>query len=79
MDNMAIIRKWFRVITETILSLIVLFALIEIILGQPNIPFIGQLNILDTLTETFSSLGTGAAAAIVFVWVIYNIYSKKVN
>ena len=79
MDNMALIRRWFRVITETILSLIVLFALIEIILGQPNIPFIGQLNILDTLTETFSSLETGAAAAIVFVWVIYNIYSKKVN
>ena len=79
MDNMALIRRWFRVITETILSLIVLFALIEIILGQPNIPFIGQLNILDTLTETFSSLGTAAAAAIVFVWVIYNIYSKKVN
>ena len=77
MDIMDLIKRWFRVISETIISLIVLFALIEIILGQPNIPFIGQLNILNSLIDLFSGLGTKGAAGIVFVWIILSIYRLK--
>jgi len=47
------------------------------LLGQPKIPFIGNLNLVEVLTKIFSNIASAGAAGIVFVWILYSIYSKK--
>jgi len=77
MNYLKLIHSWAVHLTEALLSLIVLFVLIELLLGQPKIPFIGNLNLVEVITKIFSNIASSGAAGIVFVWILYSIYSKK--
>ena len=75
MNYLKLVQKWAVNLTESLLSLIILFVLVELLLGQPNIPFIGNLNLVAILSNVLNNIATSGAAGIVFVWVLYSIYS----
>ena len=77
MNYLKLVQKWAVNLTESLLSLIILFVLVELLLGQPNIPFIGNLNLVAILSNVLNNIATSGAAGIVFVLVLYSIYSKK--
>jgi hypothetical protein len=77
MNYLKLVQKWAVNLTESLLSLIILFVLVELLLGQTNIPFIGNLNLVAILSNVLNNIATSGAAGIVFVWVLYSIYSKK--
>jgi len=77
MNYLKLVQKWAVNLTESLLSLIILFVLVELLLGQPNIPFIGNLNLVAILSNVLNNIATSGAAGIVFVWVLYSIYSQK--
>ena len=40
MNYLKLVQKWAVNLTESLLSLIILFVLVELLLGQPNIPLL---------------------------------------
>ena len=74
------LKKWFNNITETLVILIVLILLIEILLGQTNIPFIGSFDVMQQIIYLIQQVSlSNASAGIVFIWIIFQIYSQKKN
>ena len=74
------LKKWFNNITETLVILIVLILLIEILLGQTNIPFIGSFDVMQQIIYLIQQISlSNASAGIVFIWIIFQIYSSKKN
>ena len=74
------LKKWFNNITETLVILIVLILLIEILLGQTNIPFIGSFDLMQQIIYLIQQISlSNASAGIVFIWIIFQIYSTKKN
>ena len=74
------LKKWVNNITETLVILIVLILLIEILLGQTNIPFIGSFDLMQQIIYLVQQISlSNASAGIVFIWIIFQIYSTKKN
>ena len=74
------LKKWVNNITETLVILIVLILLIEILLGQTNIPFIGSFDVMQQIIYLIQQISlSNASAGIVFIWIIFQIYSPKKN
>ena len=74
------LKKWVNNITETLVILIVLILLIEILLGQTNIPFIGSFDVMQQIINIVKRISlSNASAGIVFIWIIFQIYSPKKN
>jgi hypothetical protein len=60
--------------------LIVLILLVEILLGQTNIPFIGSFDLMQQIINIVQQMSlSNASAGIVFIWIIFQIYSPKKN
>ena len=76
MSLLKIIKNWSDTITETIAVLLVLLFLLQILMGQTYIPFIGSLSSTELLVNISKQLSSSGAAGIIFVWVLYSIYSK---
>ena len=71
------LKKWANNITET---LVILILLVEILLGQTNIPFIGSFNVTQQIINIVKQISlSNASAGIVFIWIIFQIYSPKKN
>ena len=80
MNTLKHLKKWFNNITETLVILIVLILLIEILLGQTNIPFIGSFDVMQQIIYLIQQISlSNASAGIVFIWIIFQIYSQKKN
>ena len=74
------LKKWVNNITETLVILIVLILLLEILLGQTNIPFIGSFDAMQQIINITKQISlSNASAGIVFIWIIFRIYSPKKN
>ena len=74
------LKKWVNNITETLVILIVLILLVEILLGQTNIPFIGSFDLMQQIINIVQQMSlSNASAGIVFIWIIFQIYSSKKN
>ena len=74
------LKKWVNNITETLVILIVLILLLEILLGQTNIPFIGSFDAMQQIINITKQISlSNASAGIVFIWIIFQIYSPKKN
>ena len=74
------LKKWVNNITETLVILIVLILLVEILLGQTNIPFIGSFDVMQQIINITKQISlSNASAGIVFIWIIFQIYSPKKN
>ena len=74
------LKKWVNNITETLVVLIILILLVEILLGQTNIPFIGSFNVTKQIINIVQQISlSNASAGIVFIWIIFQIYSLKKN
>ena len=74
------LKKWVNNITETLVILIVLILLVEILLGQTNIPFIGSFDVMQQIINIVKQISlSNASAGIVFIWIIFQIYSPKKN
>ena len=74
------LKKWVNNITETLVILIVLILLVEILLGQTNIPFIGSFDAMQQIINITKQISlSNASAGIVFIWIIFQIYSPKKN
>ena len=72
------LKKWVNNITETLVILIVLILLLEILLGQTNIPFIGSFDAMQQIINITKQISlSNASAGIVFIWIIFQIYSPK--
>lgn len=72
------LKKWVNNITETLVILIVLILLVEILLGQTNIPFIGSFDVMQQIINITKQISlSNASAGIVFIWIIFQIYSPK--
>ncbi len=80
MNTLKHLKKWANNITETLVILIILILLVEILLGQTNIPFIGSFNVLQQIINIVKQISlSNASAGIVFIWIIFQIYSPKKN
>ena len=80
MNTLKHLKKWVNNITETLVILIVLILLLEILLDQTNIPFIGSFDVTPKIINVFQSISLSkASAGIVFIWIIFQIYSPKKN
>ena len=74
------LKKWANNITETLVVLIILILLVEVLLGQTNIPFIGSFNVTKQIINIVQQISlSNASAGIVFIWIIFQIYSPKKN
>jgi len=74
------LKKWVNNITETLVILIVLILLLEILLDQTNIPFIGSFDLMQQIINIVQQMSlSNASAGIVFIWIIFQIYSSKKN
>ena len=80
MNTLKHLKKWTNNITETLVILIILILLVEILLGQTNIPFIGSLDVTQQIINIVQQISlSNASAGIVFIWIIFQIYSPKKN
>lgn len=80
MNTLIHLKKWVNNITDTLVILIVLILLVEILLGQINIPFIGSFNVTQQIINIVKQISlSNASAGIVFIWIIFQIYSLKKN
>ena len=74
------LKKWANNITETLVILIILILLVEILLGQTNIPFIGSFDMMQQIINIVQQISlSNASAGIVFIWIIFQIYSPEKN
>ena len=80
MNTLVHLKKWVNNITDTLVILIVLILLVEILLGQTNIPFIGSFDLMQQIINIVQQMSlSNASAGIVFIWIIFQIYSPKKN
>ena len=80
MNTLKHLKKWANNITDTFVILIILILLVEILLGQTNIPFIGSFNVTKQIINILQQISlSNASAGIVFIWIIFQIYSPKKN
>ena len=80
MNTLKYLKKWVNNITETLVILIILILLVEILLGQTNIPFIGSFDVMQQIINIVKQISlSNASAGIVFIWIIFQIYSPKKN
>ena len=80
MNTLKHLKKWTNNITETLVVLIILILLVEILLGQTNIPFIGSFDVMQQIINIVKQISlSNASAGIVFIWIIFQIYSPKKN
>lgn len=80
MNTLIHLKKWINNITDTLVILIVLILLVEILLGQTNIPFIGSFDLTQQIINIVQQMSlSNASAGIVFIWIIFQIYSLKKN
>ena len=80
MNTLIHLKKWVNNITDTLVILIVLILLVEILLGQTNIPFIGSFDLMQQIINIVQQMSlSNASAGIVFIWIIFQIYSSKKN
>lgn len=80
MNTLKHLKKWTNNITETLVILIILIMLVEILLGQTNIPFIGSFDVMQQIINIVKQISlSNASAGIVFIWIIFQIYSPKKN
>lgn len=78
MNTLKHLKKWANNITETLIILIILILLVEILLGQTNIPFIGSFDVTQQIINIAQQISlSNASAGIVFIWLIFQIYSPK--
>jgi len=80
LNTLKYLKKWVNNITETLVILIILILLVEILLGQTNIPFIGSFDVMQQIINIVKQISlSNASAGIVFIWIIFQIYSPKKN
>ena len=80
MNTLIHLKKWVNNIADTLVILIVLILLLEILLGQTNIPFIGSFDLMQQIINIVQQMSlSNASAGIVFIWIIFQIYSPKKN
>ena len=80
MNTLKHLKKWANNITDTFVILIILILLVEILLGQTNIPFIGSFDAMQQIINITKQISlSNASAGIVFIWIIFQIYSPKKN
>ena len=80
MNTLKYLKKWVNNVTETLVILIILILLVEILLGQTNIPFIGSFDVMQQIINITKQISlSNASAGIVFIWIIFQIYSPKKN
>ena len=80
MKTLIHLKKWVNNITDTLVILIILILLVEILLGQTNIPFIGSFDLMQQIINIVQQMSlSNASAGIVFIWIIFQIYSSKKN
>ena len=80
MNTLKYLKKLVNNITETLVILIILILLVEILLGQINIPFIGSFDVTQQIINIVQQISlSNASAGIVFIWIIFQIYSTKKN
>lgn len=80
MNTLKYLKKCVNNITETLVILIILILLVEILLGQTNIPFIGSFDVMQQIINIVKQISlSNASAGIVFIWIIFQIYSPKKN
>ena len=80
MNTLKYLKKWVNNVTETLVILIILILLVEILLGQTNIPFVGSFDVMHQIINIVQQISlSNASAGIVFIWIIFQIYSPKKN
>ena len=80
MNTLKHLKKWVNNITETLVILIILILLVEILVGQTNILFIGSFDVTQQMINIVQQISlSNASAGIVFIWIIFQIYSPKKN
>ena len=80
MNTLKYLKKLVNNITETLVILIILILLVEILLGQTNIPFIGSFYVTQQIINIVQQISlSNASAGIVFIWIIFQIYAPKKN
>ena len=80
MNTLKYLKKWVNNITETLVILIILILLVEILVGQTNILFIGSFDVTQQMINIVQQISlSNASAGIVFIWIIFQIYSPKKN
>ena len=80
MNTLIHLKKWGNNINDTLVILIVLILLVEILLGQTNIPFIGSFDLTQQIINIVQQMSlSNTSAGIVFIWIIFQIYSLKKN
>jgi len=80
LNTLKYLKKLVNNITETLVILIILILLVEILLGQTNIPFIGSFDVMQQIIYLIQQISlSNASAGIVFIWIIFQIYTPKKN
>jgi hypothetical protein len=71
------IKNWSNAITETLGSIILLIFLLELLLGKAFIEFISTSNVSEQIIFITNQLSlSNSSTAIVFVYILYKIYSR---
>jgi hypothetical protein len=80
LNTLKYLKKLVNNITETLVILIILILLVEILVGQTNILFIGSFDVTQQIINIVQQISlSNASAGIVFIWIIFQIYTPKKN
>jgi hypothetical protein len=71
------VTNWSNAVIETLALIIYLTFLLELLLGKTLIEFVGSSNISEQLIFITNQLASSSGSTtIVFLYIIYKIYSK---
>ena len=77
MDILKQIKTWAGQLAEVGASLIALGIVIEVLLGNMVIPFVGNIYVIGNVQNILNGFSDAGIIGLVAIWVLYNIWKSK--
>ena len=77
MDLLKQIKTWAGQLAEVGASLIALGIVIEVLLGNMKVPFLGDINVIGNVQGILNGFSDAGLIGLVAIWVLYNIWKSK--
>ena len=77
MDILKQIKSWAGLLAEVGASLIALGIVIEVLLGNMKVPFLGDINVIGNVQGILNGFSDAGLIGLVAIWVLYNIWKSK--
>ena len=77
MDILKQIKTWAGQLAEVGASLIALGIVIEVLLGNMAVPFVGSIDVIGNVQNILAGFSDAGLIGLVAIWVLYNLMNAK--